>query len=112
LEIIELVGQFPTLSSESFVNRARTGCATRARNRRREDDWSRCGWGGWSLILNQSVLMVSSVAGPTRNLRLLWGNFFIHIARAHSEGQFSGGFLQRLLAPPSISAATRIPRSM
>jgi len=69
LEIIELVGQFPALRSESFVNRACARCATRGRNRR-GNDWSRC-WSrcGWRWLLDQSVLKVSSVAGPTRNLR-------------------------------------------
>src|SRR5258706_11444104 len=76
LELIELVGQFPTLRSESFVNRARARRATRGRNRRTDDGWRRCGWCGWSWFLDQSVLTVSSVVGPTRNLRFQRRNFF------------------------------------
>ena len=76
-ELIELVRQFLTLRSESFVNRVRARRAAPGRNRRSEDDWSRC-WSrcGWRWLLDQSVLKVSSVAGPTRNLRLQPRIFF------------------------------------
>src|SRR5258707_13970054 len=76
LELIELVGQFPTLRSESFVNRARARRATRGRNRRTDDGWRRCGWCRWNLLLAQSVLTVSAVGWPTPYLRFQRRDFF------------------------------------